>query len=46
MIQRKETNNFDAIFNKRYLQLNEAQKRAVDTIEGPLMVIAGPGKSL
>lgn len=43
MIQRKEADNFDAIFNKRYLQLNEAQKRAVDTIEGPLMVIAGPG---
>ena len=30
-------------FKQRYLKLNEAQKEAVDTIEGPLMVIAGPG---
>ena len=30
---------FDAIYNN----LNQAQKQAVDTIEGPVMVIAGPG---
>ncbi len=30
---------FDAVYKK----LNPAQKQAVDTIEGPLMVIAGPG---
>jgi DNA helicase-2/ATP-dependent DNA helicase PcrA len=30
-------------FGKRYQQLNPAQKRAVDHIDGPLMVIAGPG---
>ncbi len=30
-------------FAKRYNKLNEAQKQAVDTIDGPVMVIAGPG---
>lgn len=30
-------------FTRRYNALNPAQKEAVDTIEGPLMVIAGPG---
>jgi DNA helicase-2/ATP-dependent DNA helicase PcrA len=30
-------------FKKRYNKLNEAQKNAVDTIDGPVMVIAGPG---
>ena len=30
-------------FNTRYKALNSAQKAAVDTIEGPLMVVAGPG---
>lgn len=31
------------LFNKIYNNLNEQQKLAVDTIEGPVMVIAGPG---
>ncbi|HEX7017495.1 MAG TPA: ATP-dependent DNA helicase [Patescibacteria group bacterium] len=32
-----------ANFQDVYSQLNDAQKRAVDTIDGPVMVIAGPG---
>ncbi len=30
-------------FEKIYRDLNEQQQRAVDTVEGPVMVIAGPG---
>ena len=30
-------------FNEAYKKLNEQQRKAVDTIEGPVMVIAGPG---
>lgn len=32
-----------SVFSTRYHTLNAAQKEAVDTIDGPLMVIAGPG---
>lgn len=32
-----------AQFDEIYSNLNEQQKKAVDTIEGPVMVIAGPG---
>ena len=31
------------IFKERYANLNTAQKKAVDTIDGPVMVVAGPG---
>lgn len=31
------------VFEKFYSQLNPEQKKAVDTLEGPLMVVAGPG---
>ncbi len=30
-------------FNQQYQSLNKVQKEAVDTIEGPVIVIAGPG---
>ncbi len=30
-------------FEKRYAKLNPEQKKAVDHIEGPLLVVAGPG---
>lgn len=31
------------IFDREYKKLNPAQKEAVDSIEGPVMVVAGPG---
>jgi DNA helicase-2/ATP-dependent DNA helicase PcrA len=30
-------------FQQAYSRLNPDQKRAVDTIDGPVMVVAGPG---
>ncbi len=36
-------NNIAQIFDTRYKKLNHAQKEAVDTIDGPLLVVAGPG---
>lgn len=33
----------DKVFNELYSKLNTSQKKAVDTVEGPVMVIAGPG---
>ncbi len=32
-----------SVFSEAYQRLNTAQKEAVDTIEGPVMVVAGPG---
>ena len=31
------------VFNQKYAGLNKAQKEAVDAIDGPVMVVAGPG---
>lgn len=36
-------NNFQQIFEKNYRMLNVEQKEAVDQIDGPVLVIAGPG---
>src|SRR6185369_2633007 len=32
-----------AVFEQEYKKLNKAQKEAVDAIDGPVMVVAGPG---
>jgi len=38
-----KTLDAEVTFKEAYGSLNKAQKEAVDTIEGPVMVIAGPG---
>lgn len=40
MITKEEQRGY---FEEIYAALNQAQKQAVDTLEGPVMVIAGPG---
>ena len=43
MSQAQEKQTLKEAFDTAYQALNDAQKEAVDTIEGPVMVIAGPG---
>lgn len=33
----------DKVFEEKYKNLNKEQKKAVDTIDGPVLVVAGPG---
>ena len=43
MAKQMEKYTSQAAFNEAYASLNAAQKQAVDSIDGPVMVIAGPG---
>ncbi|MCD5381196.1 MAG: ATP-dependent helicase [Candidatus Pacebacteria bacterium] len=38
-----QDSNSTVAFDEAYKNLNTAQKAAVDTVEGPVMVVAGPG---
>jgi DNA helicase-2/ATP-dependent DNA helicase PcrA len=42
-MNKKNEGELGAAFKEAYASLNAAQKEAVDTIEGPVMVVAGPG---
>jgi DNA helicase-2/ATP-dependent DNA helicase PcrA len=42
-MNKKAADSVNAVFDEQYARLNKHQKEAVDTIDGPVMVIAGPG---
>ncbi len=42
-MSQKERSHFNEIFEQELLNLNEGQQQAVHQIEGPILVIAGPG---
>src|SRR3989338_9316366 len=42
-VRRMPRRQSEDVFAKAYGTLNDAQKQAVDMIEGPVMVVAGPG---
>ncbi|MDG4504991.1 UvrD-helicase domain-containing protein [Streptococcus suis] len=37
------TIDFKKVYEEEFLKLNVKQKEAAETVEGPIMVIAGPG---
>ncbi len=39
----EKNSSLNSSFEEAYKKLNIAQKKAVDTIDGPVMVVAGPG---
>lgn len=43
LVAMKSLSNNRTVFKEAYSALNTAQKKAVDTIDGPVMVVAGPG---
>ena len=42
-VQKRIKSKFDHLFHHVYNELNPEQKAAVDQVEGPVMVVAGPG---